>query len=152
MPNSDTMGNMIRKKINEFSKGENQVKVIESFGMKGYLTCMKYCIFLLGNSSSGFVEAAFFPKWVINLGNRQDGRIITENIINSAVNKELMLMARQLQPTSEGIPIEIYAFSKDKKWENYEFIQADIFDHLLASIQYFDLEIFESPNSKSFKS
>ena len=71
---------------------------------------------------------------------------------HSAVHKELMLMARQLQPTSEGIPIEIYAFSKDKKWENYEFIQADIFDHLLASIQYFDLEIFESPNSKSFKS
>lgn len=71
---------------------------------------------------------------------------------HSAVHKELMLMARQLQPTSEGIPIEVYAFSKDKKWENYEFIQADIFDHLLASIRYFDLEIFESPNSKSFKS
>ena len=60
-------------------------------------------------------------------------------------------MARQLQPTNNGIPIEIYAFSNDKKWENYEYIQADIFDHLLASIQYFDLEVFESPNSKSFK-
>ena len=93
MPNSDTMGNMIRKKINEFCKGENQVKVIESFGMKGYLTCMKYCVFLLGNTSSGFVETAFFPKWVINLGKRQDGRIITENIINSAISKESILLA-----------------------------------------------------------
>lgn len=70
---------------------------------------------------------------------------------HSAVHKKQMYMARQLQPTNNGIPIEIYAFSKDKKWQNYEYIQADIFDHLLASIQYFDLEVFESPNSKSFK-
>jgi miniconductance mechanosensitive channel len=70
---------------------------------------------------------------------------------HSAVHKDLFLMARQLQPTNNGIPIEVYAFSRDKKWENYEYIQADIFDHLLASIQYFDLEVFESPNSKSFK-
>jgi len=70
---------------------------------------------------------------------------------HSAVHKDLMFMARQLQPTPYGIPVEIYAFSKDKVWQNYEYIQADIFDHLLASIQYFDLEVFESPNSKSFK-
>ncbi len=70
---------------------------------------------------------------------------------HTAVNKNLLFMARQLQPTNNGIPLEIYAFSGDKNWENYEHIQADIFDHLLASIQYFDLEVFESPNSKSFK-
>ena len=70
---------------------------------------------------------------------------------HSAVHKDLMFMARQLQPTPNGIPVEIYAFSKDKVWQNYEYIQADIFDHLLASIQYFDLEVFESPNNKSFK-
>lgn len=70
---------------------------------------------------------------------------------HTAVNKDLLFMARQLQPTNNGIPLEIYAFSGDKNWENYEHIQADIFDHLLASIQYFDLEVFESPNSKSFK-
>ncbi len=70
---------------------------------------------------------------------------------HSAVHKDLMFMARQLQPTPNGIPVEIYAFSRDKVWQNYEYIQADIFDHLLASIQYFDLEVFESPNSKSFK-
>ena len=93
MPNSDTTGNMIRQKINKFSNGKNQVKVIDSFGMKGYLSCMKYCAFLLGNTSSGFVEAAFFPKWVINLGSRQEGRIITENIINSPINKESILLA-----------------------------------------------------------
>ena len=59
--------------------------------MKGYLSCMNYCKILLGNTSSGFVEAAFFPKWVINLGERQRGRIVTSNIINTAITKESIL-------------------------------------------------------------
>jgi len=59
------------------------------------------------------------------------------------VNKEMTLMCRQLAPTPQGVPIEVYVFSKDKVWENYEHIVADIFDHLLASTQYFHLECFE---------
>ena len=59
------------------------------------------------------------------------------------VNKEMTLMCRQLAPTPQGVPIEVYAFSKDKIWENYEHIVADLFDHLLASTQYFHLECFE---------
>jgi len=60
-------------------------------------------------------------------------------------------MVRQLAPTTQGVPIEIYAFSADKRWANYEYIMADIFDHFLAAVSYFDLEIFELPNSSSFK-
>jgi miniconductance mechanosensitive channel len=59
------------------------------------------------------------------------------------INKEMTLMCRQLAQTSQGVPIEIYVFSADKKWENYESIVADIFDHLLASTKYFHLECFE---------
>ena len=59
------------------------------------------------------------------------------------INKDMMLMVRHLQPTEKGIPLEIYCFSKDKIWENYEHIMADIFDHIIATIKYFDLEIFE---------
>lgn len=70
---------------------------------------------------------------------------------HSAINKDMMIMARQLAPTSQGIPIEIYAFSNDKRWQNYEYIMADIFDHLLAAVTYFDLEVFELPNNSSFK-
>lgn len=70
---------------------------------------------------------------------------------NSAINKDLSLMVRHLAPTDKGLPIEIYCFSKDKRWVNYEHIQADIFDHLLAAIPYFDLEIFELPTGKDFK-
>jgi len=66
---------------------------------------------------------------------------------HSAINKKMTLMTRQLSPTPQGIPLEIYAFSADKRWENYEYVMADIFDHLLASLDYFDLEVFELPVS-----
>jgi len=71
---------------------------------------------------------------------------------HSAINKEMLLMARQLQPTTQGVPLEVYAFSKDKRWENYEYVTSDLFDHLLAAVPYFDLEIFELPSSTTFKS
>ena len=65
------------------------------------------------------------------------------------LNKNMVLMCRQLQSNEFGIPLEIYAFSEDKTWVNYEYIMADIFDHLIASVVYFDLEIYELPTSKS---
>ncbi|MGJ8731535.1 MAG: mechanosensitive ion channel family protein [Cellulophaga sp.] len=70
---------------------------------------------------------------------------------HSAINKDMMVMVRQLAPTPQGIPLEVYAFSSDKRWENYEYIMSDIFDHLLAAITYFDLELFELPSSTNFK-
>ncbi|BAO55304.1 mechanosensitive ion channel family protein [Nonlabens marinus] len=66
---------------------------------------------------------------------------------HSAINKEMTIMIRQLPPTSQGMPLEIYAFSSDKRWANYEYIMADIFDHALAAVRYFDLEIFEFDTS-----
>jgi len=62
---------------------------------------------------------------------------------HSAINKDMTIMTRQLAPTSQGIPLEIYAFSNDKRWENYEYIMSDIFDHSLAAVPYFELEMFE---------
>jgi miniconductance mechanosensitive channel len=59
------------------------------------------------------------------------------------INKEMLLMVRYLQPTELGIPLEIYCFSKDKVWENYEHIMADIMDYVISSVNYFDLEILE---------
>lgn len=70
---------------------------------------------------------------------------------NSAIHKDLWMMVRHLAPTDKGLPIEIYCFSKDKRWVNYEHIQADIFDHLLAATPYFDLEVFELPTGQDFK-
>ncbi len=65
---------------------------------------------------------------------------------HSAINKEMTIMVRQLAPTPQGIPVEIYAFSSDKRWLNYEYIMADIFDHVLSAVSYFDLELYELPS------
>lgn len=80
LPNTDPMGQLIRTHLLDFGKRNPEVKIVESLGMLGYLSCMKHCAFLLGNTSSGFVEATYFPKYVINLGERQRGRLETENI------------------------------------------------------------------------
>lgn len=80
-----------------------------------------------------------------NLTNLGLFRFYAESYLRSHpnINTEMTIMCRQLAPTTQGIPIEIYAFSNDKVWVNYERITSDIFDHLLASISYFDLECFE---------
>ena len=70
------------------------------------------------------------------------------------INNNLTLMVRQLAPTPEGVPLEVYVFVKDKLWVNYESIMTDIFDHLFAAIPFFELECFEytsNPNPYSKK-
>lgn len=69
---------------------------------------------------------------------------------HSGTNKEMMIMVRQLEPSAQGIPLEIYTFSSDKRWQNYEYIMADIFDHIIAAVPFFNLEIFELPSNSSF--
>ncbi|HAD96599.1 MAG TPA: mechanosensitive ion channel protein MscS [Cryomorphaceae bacterium] len=68
------------------------------------------------------------------------------------IDQKETVMVRQLQPTEEGLPMEIYAFSNDIAWVNYENIQSDIFDHLMASVSKFDLRIFQNPSGADFKS
>lgn len=62
------------------------------------------------------------------------------------ISQEMTFLVRQLQPTEHGLPIQIYVFSKQTSWVDYEGIQADIFDHLLAVAPEFDLRIFQSPS------
>jgi len=59
------------------------------------------------------------------------------------VNGEMPLLVRQLQPTTEGIPLEVYCFSVAKDWESYETLQSDVFDHLFAALPHFQLEATE---------
>lgn len=68
------------------------------------------------------------------------------------INQQLSLMVRQLAPGPNGLPIEVYAFTNDIVWQNYEAIQSDIFDHLLAVVQEFDLNIFQNPSGRDFRS
>jgi len=70
---------------------------------------------------------------------------------NAKVRADLTVMVRQLPPTSEGLPLEIYSFSNDTDWVAYEGIQADIFDHLLASLSDFDLRVFQTPTGRDLQ-
>ena len=62
---------------------------------------------------------------------------------NPKLNHNLIMMVRQMQPTEFGVPLQIYAFSSDKKWVNYEEIQSDIFDHIISAATMFDLKIYQ---------
>jgi GDP/UDP-N,N'-diacetylbacillosamine 2-epimerase (hydrolysing) len=89
MPNADTMGSVYRLEIeklkNEFP---DQVLCIENFGKVNYFSAMKYAKLLIGNTSSGILEAASFGKFVINVGDRQKGRTKSENIIDVRFDKD----------------------------------------------------------------
>ena len=93
----------------------------------------------------------------INLENPINGRQLTnigtfrayikaylEN--NQNIHSKMTFLVRQLEPTKEGLPIQIYVFSNDTDWIKYEEIQADIFDHLLAVAPKFGLKIFQNPS------
>lgn len=82
MPNADTAGLMVRKIFTERLGGLSHVNMIENFGTRGYFTLLKHCLFVLGNSSSGIIEAASFGKYVVNIGDRQKGRATSNNVIS----------------------------------------------------------------------
>ena len=63
---------------------------------------------------------------------------------NAKIHNDMTFLVRQLAPQSDGLPIEIYVFSNDTDWINYEAIQSDIFDHLLAILPEFELEVFQN--------
>lgn len=71
---------------------------------------------------------------------------------HNKIHDEMTFLVRQLSPSANGLPIEIYVFSNDTDWLNYERIQADIFDHLLAVVSEFELKVFQNPSGSDFKS
>jgi len=67
------------------------------------------------------------------------------------IDQEMTFLVRQLQPTPQGLPVEIYVFSSDQNWANYEGIQSDIFDHILAVVPEFELRVFQEPSGYDFR-
>lgn len=67
------------------------------------------------------------------------------------ISDRLTFLVRQLKPTETGVPIEIYVFTTTTNWVEYEGIQADIFDHLLAAASEFDLRLFQNPTGGDFR-
>jgi GDP/UDP-N,N'-diacetylbacillosamine 2-epimerase (hydrolysing) len=83
MPNSDTHNSLFRQCFENLkSKFPDKIYLIENFGRSNYFAAMKFCKLVLGNSSSGIIEAASFNKYVINIGDRQKGRLASENVFH----------------------------------------------------------------------
>lgn len=93
MPNADTMGNTIRELFISSFTGSPHVSMVENLGSAGYLGAMKACGFMLGNTSSGIIEAASLGKYVIDLGDRQKGRAHGDNVIHCSIEKNAILNA-----------------------------------------------------------
>ena len=82
MANADAGGDMVNKLLGEFADSHENVKLVSSLGMKRYLSAVKYCSFVLGNSSSGIIEAPVLGAPTVNIGDRQKGRLMADTIIN----------------------------------------------------------------------
>ena len=96
MPNADTMGSIYRKEIESLNKEfPKQVLCIENFGKVNYFNAMYYAKILIGNTSSGILEAASFGKYVVNIGDRQKGRAQSNNVINSPFAKKEIVVTSQ---------------------------------------------------------
>lgn len=87
-PNSDDGSEVIIRKWEKFAEKNSSVCLIPSLGSKKYLSVMKYCGAVVGNSSSAIIEAPFLKVPVVNIGNRQKGRIMADNIICCGYNKK----------------------------------------------------------------
>ncbi|GGF08074.1 UDP-N-acetylglucosamine 2-epimerase [Flavobacterium limi] len=92
MPNADTQGTIYRQVLEKLQKQiPNRILLIENFGKTNYFSAMYYAKMLLGNTSSGILEAASFKKYVVNVGDRQKGRAQSSNIINCRFEEEAIL-------------------------------------------------------------
>ncbi|MCC9071736.1 UDP-N-acetylglucosamine 2-epimerase [Flavobacterium sp. F-65] len=90
MPNADTQGSIYREVIEKIEL-PNRILLIENFGKINYFSAMYYAKILLGNTSSGILEAASFGKFVVNVGDRQKGRLQSDNIINCEFKEEAIV-------------------------------------------------------------
>lgn len=94
MPNADTNGSIFRNAFQALGQNNpEKIKLIENFGTQSYFSCMQHASMLLGNTSSGIIEAASFNKYVINLGDRQKGRLTGSNVMHVPFSKAAMLEA-----------------------------------------------------------
>ena len=94
MPNADTLGSVIRGELERFvSRAAGKAVAVESLGTQGYFSAMRHCAYLIGNTSSGIIEAASLGRYVLDLGQRQAGRDAGPNVINVPVEKNAIVEA-----------------------------------------------------------
>lgn len=108
MPNADTSGLIFRNTFNELANQKTGIKIIENFGTQSYFTCMKYANLLIGNTSSGILEAASFDKYVINIGDRQKGRLCSDNVIHLPFDSQSIVASAEVYANKSYNGINLY--------------------------------------------
>ncbi len=70
---------------------------------------------------------------------------------HAEIHQDILILARQLEPTERGVPVQVYAFTKTTAWAEYEEIVSDIFDHILAVVPFFDLRVYQYPTGEDLR-
>ena len=151
----DSGGRRIKRAINIDIKSirflnDNDIKRLEKINLiRPYLE-QKEEELKTANASLGDAADNYNARRISNIGTFR--KYCVEYLKNNPnISKKFTCMVRQLEPTSEGLPLEIYAFSNDTAWVNYEDIQSDIFDHFLSIISLFDLKVYQSLGDNYFQ-
>jgi GDP/UDP-N,N'-diacetylbacillosamine 2-epimerase (hydrolysing) len=110
MTNADTLGTLYRKMYQKMALNTKNVCLIENFGSQSYFSAMKMARILLGNSSSGIVEAASFNKYVVNIGNRQKNRLCSKNVIHVPFRHKEIINATEKHINLKYDGENIYSF------------------------------------------
>lgn len=100
-PNADTSGRIIIQRIEQFVAAHPQAQVAVNLGTQGYFSAMRHAAAMVGNSSSGIIEAASFELPVVNIGNRQRGRVHAENVLDCECHRDEILHAIQRATSPE---------------------------------------------------
>nr|WP_315174795.1 UDP-N-acetylglucosamine 2-epimerase [uncultured Flavobacterium sp.] len=126
MPNADTQGSVYREAIEKLKKEfPDRFLLIENFGKINYFSAMHYAKILIGNTSSGILEAASFGKYVVNVGDRQKGRVQSNNILNCKFEEKTIITA-----VDKALRLENY------KGENVYFKQG-VADNIVKIVKEF---------------
>ncbi|MFA7576744.1 MAG: mechanosensitive ion channel domain-containing protein, partial [Candidatus Muiribacteriota bacterium] len=153
---SESGGRRIKRAINidmisiKFATPEAIEKFSKMHYLKDYITAKKEEIDKYNKDNNIDTSSPVNGRRITNIGTF---RVYIKNYLaaNPHIHKNLISMVRQLPPTEQGLPIEIYCFTNDTAWVNYEAIQADIFDHLLSVIEEFDLRVYQLPSGADIR-
>ena len=153
---SESGGRRIKRSINidvnsiQFLTDEERIRLGKVNYLKEYLPQV-FSEISVANANVSDIEMKVNGRRLTNIGTF---RAYLQEYLrrHDKVHKDMTLMVRQLAPTTEGLPIELYIFTNDIRWTYYEAIQADIFDHIFAVLPEFGLRAFQNPTGTDLRS
>lgn len=138
--NADAGGEKINNRFDEFCKESSNAKLVASLGMQRYLSAVKYSSFVLGNSSSGIIEAPAFGVPTVNIGERQKGRLMADTIIQCGTEMEEIVNAIKKTENIERVPSSLYGDGNTSK-QIVKIIKSFLFEEKMnLKKKFYDVE------------